>query len=512
MRGAVRPRVLAVGAAAVAGLIALGAIASVALWGLRNGTDESASGVGGWLLLLWCAVAVAVTMVILIALASVRALRRPLQDLSRAADHLQVERLPEALHEIEAGREPAPRPPISAPAELENVAGALENLERFVHYHAKRAQRADRDLGNFITGAADRAGDRARVAEGIDLGPTGVLASGLHRDAAALRALLPDESPSPAAAAEPSVGHGSSITATVAAAAQTTLRPPAIVIGDFEPAIVDSGVTGAITIVLGEVLDIAIGADGAVVVHGSVQPEGYHFVIDATIGSRGAELLEIAEALRTREPDWLPFGLRAGVHAGRRSRLLVWLTLGDTTAQWHVLLPPHAFEPDAVPESPVERPLPPVAEPVVGLEGPDVPPATVAVPANGSTSPAEIERLAEARRLGDELTVFVARLESALEGRRQRGDAPIDEAERTALVVDGTLLVGRMQEAKIGSAGAQRALLRALEAVGGERPAPLAGSARDRVVVPYEALAEIRSYLAEAAGELPTGSAVDIDG
>jgi len=238
--------------------------------------------------------------------------------------------------------------------------------------------------------------------------------------------------------------------------------------------------------VLGEVLDIAIGADGAVVVHGSVQPEGYHFVIDATIGSRGAELLEIAEALRTREPDWLPFGLRAGVHAGRRSRLLVWLTLGDTTAQWHVLLPPHAFEPDAVPESPVERPLPPVAEPMVGLEGPAVPPASVAVPVTGSTSPAEIERLA------DDLTAFVARLESALEGRRQRGDAPIDEAERTALVVDGTLLVGRMQEAKLGSAGAQRALLRALEAVGGERPAPLA---------------EIRAVIAEAATGLPTGSA-----
>jgi hypothetical protein len=437
-------------------------------------------------------------MVVLIALAGARSLRRPLEDLSRAADDLQVERLPAALHEIEAGRDPAPRPPISAPAELESVAGALENLERFVHYHAKRAQRADRDLGTFITGAADRAGERAHIAEGIDLGPSGVLASGLHRDAAALRALLPDESPAPAAAAESSVVHGSSITATVAAAAQTTLRPPAIVLGDFENAIVDSGITGAITIVLGEVLDSAIGADGAVVVHGSVQPEGYHVVIDATIGSRGAELMEIAEALRTREPDWLPFGLRAGMNAGRRARLLVWLTLGDTTAQWHVLLPPHVFQADAVPESPVvEGPLPPVAEPVVVLDEPDVPeemdvPAPSAMLAtNGSTNPAELERLAEARRLADDLTAFVARLEWALEGRRERGDAPIGEPERTALVVDGTLLVGRMQEAELGSAGAQRALLRALDAVGGDRPA---------------SLAEIRAVIAEAASGLPTGS------
>ena len=345
MRGAVRPRVLAVAAAAVAGLIALGAIASVAVWGFRNGTDESASSVGGWLLLLWCAVAVAVTMVILIALAGVRALRRPLEDLSRAADQLQGERLPAALREIEAGAEPAPQPPISAPPELENVAGALENLERFVHFHAKRAQKADRDLGTILTGAADRAGARARLAEGIDLGPTGLLASGLHRDEDALRALIPEESQPPPAAAEVSIDHGSSIVAVVAAAAHTTLRPPAIVLGDLEPAIVDAGVTSAIMVVLGEVLDTAIGAEGAVAVHGSVQPEGYHVVVDSTTGTRAMELAEIADALRDRDPAGLPFGLRAGVQAGKRARLLVWLTIGDSTAQWHVLVPPDLFEP-----------------------------------------------------------------------------------------------------------------------------------------------------------------------
>ena len=515
MRGAVRPRVLAVAAAAVAGLVALGAIASVAVWGFRNGPGESASGVGGWLLLLWFAVAVAVTMVILIALVGVRALRRPLEDLSRAADQLQVERLPAALREIEAGAEPAPRSPISAPPELKNVAGALENLERFVHYHAKRAQRADRDLGVLLAGAADRAGARARLAEGIDLGPTGLLASGLHRDAGALRALVPEESQPPPTADELPEGHGSSMIAVVAAAAHTTLRPPAIVLGDLEPAIVDAAVTSAIMVVLGEVLDTAIGAEGAVAVHGSVQPEGYHVVIDSTIGLRGAELAEIAEALRDREPGGLPFGLRAGVQAGKQARLLVWLTLADSTAQWHALVPPDLFEPAAapvttlpvaarpegpeplaaapdvadagVPESAVPEPevidiREPVVEPESPVEGPPEPAAPAVVPANGSGSPADVERLAAARRLGDDLTAFFARLEAALESQRQHGDAGLDEAERTALVVDGTQLVGRLQEAKLCSSRAQRALLRAVDAaVGVERPEPLTGSARDRV-------------------------------
>ena len=74
-------------------------------------------------------------------------------------------------------------------------------------------------------------------------------------------------------------------------------------------------------------------------------------------------------------------------------------------------------------------------------------------------------------------------------------------------MVDGTHLVGRMQEANLCSSRAQRALLRAVDAaVGADRPAPLAGSARDRVAVPYEALVEIRTCIAEAAGVLPSAT------
>ena len=56
-------------------------------------------------------------------------------------------------------------------------------------------------------------------------------------------------------------------------------------------------------------------------------------------------------------------------------------------------------------------------------------------------------------------------------------------------------------------ARAQRALLRAVDAaVGVDRPVALTGSARDRVTVPYEALVEIRTCIAEVMGVLPSGS------
>src|SRR6185312_1942326 len=141
---------------------------------------------------------------------------------------------------------------------------------------------------------------RARLAEGIDLGPPAALAAGLHRDEDALRALVPDKTEPPDAEPEPSSNGktGLSIANTVSAAAQTTLRPPAVVMGELEPATVDEGVGGAVMVVLGEVLDAALGGEGAVVVHGSVQPEGYHFIVETAIGARDAELDSLADALR----------------------------------------------------------------------------------------------------------------------------------------------------------------------------------------------------------------------
>jgi hypothetical protein len=469
--------VLAVAAAAVAGIVALGVIASAAVWGFRNGTDESLSGPGGWLLLLWVSVAVAIAMVIGVALAAVRALRRPLDDLSRAAETLQGERLPAALRDIEAGSEPAPRPPITAPAELEGVAGALENLERVVHHHAKRAHQADQDLGELLTGAADRAAARARLAEGIDL------AKGLHRDEDALRALVPG-APS-ARAANAAVGLGPSIAATVAAATQTTLRPDSVAARDLEPVIVDAGVSGTVTVVLGEVLDAAMGDEGDVVVHGAVQPEGYHLFVDAAMGTRHDELAQLADALRERDPSHLPFGLRAGVKAGKRARLLVWLTLADENAQWHVLVPPDAFVPTARPVK---------AVPIGGRRVVTTPVAP-AEPAIEETDPARAARRATALRLSEALTDLLGRLEVALEAR---DSGRLDEAERTALLVDGTGLVGRLQEADLCSPPTQRALLRAIDAaVATDRTAPLTGSGRVRFPLPYEALAEIRERIAE---------------
>lgn len=508
MRGAVRPRVLAVAVAAAACLVALGGIATVAVWGFRHGTAHSSTSVAGWLLLVWVGVAIGVVLVVVVALAGARALRLPLVELSRAARQLQVERLPTALREIEAGVEPAPRPAISAPLELEGVAGALENLERFVHYHAKRAQRADRDLGRLLTGAADRVAARARIAEGIDLDPPGAMASGLRRDAGALRALLPD---SVVAATErsggeaaPASGPGPSISETVDAVARTTLRPTAVVVGELEPAFVAGSGTDVVLVVLGEVVDAAIGGDGDVVVWGSVQPEGYHLVVDAAIGDRGAELAHLAVALRERDPVRLPFGLRAAVEAGRHARILVWLTTVGADAQWHVLVPPRSFMTAKVvaPEQP--RPVAePVGEPAGVPEVAHPAPVTVAATAKGSGALADLARLAAARRLGEALANLFGRLEIALEQRPPNGPG-LEEEERIALLVDGTRLVGKLQEAQMCSSRALRSLLRAIDvAVGADRSVPLAGSARDQATLPYEALAEVGERIAEAADVFP---------
>jgi hypothetical protein len=509
MRGAVRPRVLAVAAAAAVCLVALGAIATVAVWGFRHGDDRSSATVGSWLAVVWVGVAVAVVLVVVVALAGARALRRPLLDLSRQANQLQVERIPAALREIEAGGEPAPRPGFTAPPELEGVAGALENLERFVHYHAKRAQRADRDLGWLLTGAADRAGARARLAEGIDLEPLRDLAAGLHRDEDALRALVPTAQPNPTDA-EPSGAPvpGPSVTETLTMAAATTLRPPSVGVGQLEPALVDQSAAEAVVVVLGEVLDVALAIDGDIVVSGSVQPEGYHFVIGAPIGDQSAQLSAIAESLREREPVDLPFGLRAAVHAGRAARLLVWVTIGADQAQWHVLVPPDAFvrvptaTPAAVPPAvePVTLPAPP-PEPVVSESAPEPAPEPVVEPESPSVvAPSvpvdEAARVASDRRLGDALTNLFARLEVALE-RSEPGGAGLDEDERIALLVDGTRLVGKLQQAGLCSSRALRALLRAIDvAVGADRTTPLTGSARSTTVLPREILAEIHGRIA----------------
>jgi hypothetical protein len=546
MRGAVRPRVLAVAAACAACLVALGIIATIAVWGFRNGGQKSSANVTGWLVLLWVAVGVAVAIVVVIALVGVRALQRPLFEFSRAANRLQVERLPMALRDIEAGNEPAPVTGISAPPELEGVAGALENLERFVHYHAKRAQRADRDLGRLLTGAADRVGARARLAEDIDLVPpvtitttTGVtiagaelasLASGLHRDEGSLRALVPDPSPVPAADPAPPHVPGPPVSDVVNAAAQTTLRPSAVGVGELEAAIVDETASDAVVVVLGEVIDAAMGTDGRVVVGGSVQPEGYHFVVDAPVGKRSDELAQVAEALRDRDPGHLPFGLRVAVQAGRRARLLVWLTVADRIAQWHVLVPPDivlaplptaAYAPESVAEPTEKRhpwshlatAAPPMvevpeeswAEPVP-VEVHDMPQPLVGAAANGTGAHVDPAQTAAAGRLGDALTNLFARLEIALERRAPDGPG-LDDEERIALLVDGTRLVGKLQQAQLCSSQSLRALLRSIDvAVGAERAAPLAGSARGRDALPYDALTEVRAKLGGGpVGEGPPG-------
>ncbi len=563
MRGAVRPRVLAVAAACAACLVALGIIATIAVWGFRNGGQRSSTNVTGWLSLLWVSVAIAVAIVVVIALVGVRALQRPLFELSRAANRLQAERLPMALRDIEAGTEPAPVTGISAPPELEGVAGALENLERFVHYHAKRAQRADRDLGRLLTGAADRVGARARLAEGIDLAPdvtlattSGVtiagaslasLASGLHRDEGSLRALVPDLASAPDEESEAPHVPGPPVSEVLNAAAQTTLRPSAVGIGELEAAFVDETASDAVVVVLGEVIDAAIGADSRVIVWGSVQPEGYHFVVDTPVGKRADELAQVAEALRDRDPGHLPFGLRVAVQAGRRSRLLVWLTVADGMAQWHVLVPPDtvlaplptvAYVPapmpvaeakeaqrqpwshlaeqaaaprpvdvpeeswaEPIPAPVVEPPVPepvvePVAEPVeVPFEVHEAPQPLVGAAANGTDAHVDPVHDAAASRLGDALTNLFARLEIALERRAPDGPG-LDDEERIALLVDGTRLVGKLQQAQLCSSQALRALLRSIDvAVGTDRAVPLAGSARGRDALPYEALTEIRAKL-----------------
>jgi hypothetical protein len=127
-------------------------------------------------------------------------------------------------------------------------------------------------------------------------------------------------------------------------------------------------------------------------------------------------------------------------------------------------------------------------------------PVEPSVAANGAEAPVDAAHLAAARRLAEALTNLFERLEVAM---AQRGpDGPgIEEEERTALLVDGTRLVGKLQQAQMCSSKALRALLRAIDvAVGADRTVPLAGSARDRTL-PYEVLAEIRQHLATATEE-----------
>ena len=137
------------------------------------------------------------------------------------------------------------------------------------------------------------------------------LTSGLHRDAGQLRrALVPESRNRRPPWTSRRTGHGSSISEVVTAAAQTTLRPSAVGVGELEPAIVDA---------TADERDHGRAGRGARRrnrrrkrgrVDGSVQPEGYHFVADVPIGMRRDELAQIAEALRDREPGRLPFGLR----------------------------------------------------------------------------------------------------------------------------------------------------------------------------------------------------------
>ena len=294
-----------------------------------------------------------------IALVGVRALQRPLFELSRAANQLQVERLPMALRDIEAGAEPAPRPGISAPPELEGVAGALENLERFVHYHAKRAQRADRDLGRLLTGAADRVGARARLAEGIDLVTEVTMtrrrsrsrarrSRRSHRDCTATKVHCARSFPIPRPRRPPMPRRRTCPVRRCRTCRPRPRRrrcdPRPSAIGELEPAIVDETASDA---VVGRARRGDRRRDRrrqpTSSCGGSVQPEGYHFVVDARRSGRGRdELAQVAEALRDRDPGHLPFGLRVAVQAGRRARLLVWLTVADAHAQWHVLVPPDA--------------------------------------------------------------------------------------------------------------------------------------------------------------------------
>jgi hypothetical protein len=231
------------------------------------------------------------------------------------------------------------------------------------------------------------------------------------------------------------------------------------------------------------VLDAALGSNADVVVSGSVQPEGYHFVIDAPTGERAAELARLADAMRGRDPIQLPFGLRAAAQAGRRARLLIWLTLEGVEAHWHVLVPPDAFRSEPEPEPEL-------------IEVPAAMKAPVTVSSrNGRDA-------ATAHRLGEALENLFERLEAALAQRAPEGPG-LDENERTALLIDGTRLVAKLQAAQLCSSKALRALLQAIDrAVGAEeRSAPLAGSARDRVALPYEVLTEIREQVAASDQE-----------
>jgi hypothetical protein len=275
-------------------------------------------------------------------------------------------------------------------------------------------------------------------------------------------------------------------------------------VGELEPALVDVDAGAAVMVVLGEVLDAALAGNADVVVCGSVQPEGYHFVIDAAAGERAAELTQLADAMRGRDPIQLPFGLRAAAQAGRRARLLMWLTLEGVDAQWHVLVPPDSFRGAAGSPAPIEVPA---AQPEPEPEN-EPEPELIEVPAEIKPvhEPVAVPTpdgpdSATAHRLGDALTNLFERLEAALAQHTPDG-LGLDENERTALLIDGTRLVGKLQQAQLCSSKALRALLRAIDAaVGAERSTPLAGSARDRVALPYEVLTEIREHVATADQE-----------
>src|SRR5207249_1650445 len=128
--------------------------------------------------------------------------------------------------------------------------------------------------------------------------------SGLRRDAGALGAFVPAADAAAVPEGEPESQSEAeseaevSISDAVAAAAGSTLRPSAVSVGKLDVATVDPAASAAVVLVLGEMIDAAIASGTDVVVSGSVQPEGYHFVVEGAAGERGAELASIAEALR----------------------------------------------------------------------------------------------------------------------------------------------------------------------------------------------------------------------
>ncbi len=527
MRGAVRPRVLVVAAAGAGSLVVVGAIATAAIWAFRNGPQRSSSSTGGWILLVWVAVAAALALVGVVTAVAVRSARRPLRDLSLAASRLQGERLPNALRAIETGSAPPPVQPFVAPDDLQPVADALGHLEEVARLQASRARRAEHRIEDLFGAAADRIDARAATADAS-------VGDGLRREAAALRVVAPG---SPWAHAAP-VGTAAPIAETLAAAAATTARPDLVEVGALEPVVVASDASGSVLLTIAELLDAATESDTRVAVSGSIQPEGYHLVFESVGGDGGEKLAGFSFALQSRETEGLSFGLRVAVEAARDARLLLWLTVAEPVVQWHVLVPAGAFvagsgapgvvaspppasepEPEPEPEPVVsgpdsdpvpelyidlvasepgaigtEPPIEPV-EPVVGAAFAVVEPANGARPRPGQI---DLAQLTTARRLGEALANLLGRLEVAM-ARRALGDVAA-EAERTALLVDGTRLVSRLQQADLCDSHNQRALLLAIDAaVEPDRSPPFAGSGHDGVDLPYAALAQVRERLAALA-------------